>query len=91
MGGTLKDNAAWKIVQAATEGGYAIPAICLYNLEGIIASVRAAEAKKSPVILQLFPWAIEYADGLILHAAAEAAKNAKVPVAVHVRPFHSLS
>lgn len=78
------NNRAKAIVDAAAAGGWAVPAMCLYNVEGIIASVRAAEAKNSPVILQLFPWAIEYADGLLLHAAAEAAKNAKVPVAVHM-------
>ncbi|KAF2770911.1 tagatose 1,6-diphosphate aldolase [Teratosphaeria nubilosa] len=79
-----KKNKALAIVDAAANGGYCIPAICLYNLEGIIASVRAAEAKSSPVILQLFPWAVEYADGLLVHAAAEAAAKAKVPVAVHM-------
>lgn len=78
------NNRAKAIVDAAAAGGWAVPAMCLYNVEGIIASVKAAEAKDSPVILQLFPWAIEYADGLLLHAAAEAAKNAKVPVAVHM-------
>lgn len=78
------NNRAKAIVDAAAAGGWAVPAMCLYNLEGILASVRAAEKKDSPVILQLFPWAVEYADGLLLHAAAEAAKNAKVPVAVHM-------
>ncbi|KAK3676261.1 hypothetical protein LTR78_004011 [Recurvomyces mirabilis] len=78
------NNRAKAIVDAAAAGGWAVPAMCLYNLEGILASVRAAEAKDSPVILQLFPWAVEYADGLLVHAAAEAARNAKVPVAVHM-------
>ncbi|VUC36204.1 unnamed protein product [Clonostachys rosea] len=77
-------NRALAIVDAAAAGGYAVPAMCCYNVEGIIASVRAAEAKKSPVIIQLFPWAIEFADGLLLHAAKEAADKAKVPVAVHM-------
>ena len=45
----LSQNRALKIVSAAVKGGYAVPAICCYNLEAIIASVRAAEAKKSPV------------------------------------------
>lgn len=80
----LRNNKAYKIVKAATDGGYAVPAICCYNLEGILASVRAAEAKHSPVIIQLFPWAIQYADGLLVHAAAEAAAKASVPVAVHM-------
>lgn len=77
-------NKALAIVDAAAANGYAIPAICCYNIEGIIASVKAAEAKTSPVIIQLFPWAIEYADGLLLHAAREAADKASVPVAVHM-------
>ena len=80
----LRENKAYKIVEAASKGGYAIAAICCYNVEGILASVRAAEAKKSPVLIQLFPWAIEYADGILVHAAAEAAANASVPVAVHM-------
>ncbi|KAK5090781.1 hypothetical protein LTR05_000958 [Lithohypha guttulata] len=77
-------NKAYQIVEHAHKGGYAVPAICCYNIEGILASVRAAEAKKSPVLVQLFPWAVEYADGVLVHAAAEAARNASVPVAVHM-------
>lgn len=80
----LKQNKAFKIVEAAAAGGYCVPAICCYNLEGILASIRAAEAKKSPVIVQLFPWAVEYANGILVHAAAEAAADASVPVAVHM-------
>lgn len=80
----LRTNKAYNIVEAAAKGGYCVPAICCYNIEGILASVRAAEAKKSPVIVQLFPWAVEYADGILVHAAAEAAANASVPVAVHM-------
>ncbi|KAK5245595.1 hypothetical protein LTS06_009013 [Exophiala xenobiotica] len=80
----LSQNRALKIVSAAAQGGYAVPALCCYNLEAIIASVRAAEAKRSPMIIQLFPWAVTYADGLLVHAAAEAADKASVPVAVHM-------
>ena len=58
--------------------------MCCYNLEGILATVRAAEAKRSPALIQLFPWSIEYADGLLLHAAAEAADKATVPIGVHM-------
>lgn len=80
----LSQNRALKIVKKAAAEGYAVPALCCYNVEAIIAGVRAAEAKNSPVIIQLFPWAVTYADGLLVHAAAEAADNAKVPVAVHM-------
>jgi fructose-bisphosphate aldolase, class II len=59
-------------------------AMCCYNLEGILATVRAAEAKKSPAMILLFPWAIKYADAHLVNCAALAAKNAKVPVTVHM-------
>lgn len=84
MAPDLSQNRALKIVAAAVKGKYAVPAICCYNVESIIASVRAAEAKKSPVIIQLFPWAVTYADGILVHAAKEAADTASVPVAVHM-------
>jgi fructose-bisphosphate aldolase class II len=80
----MAKNRALAIVDAAAAGGYGVPALCCYNLEGIMASIRAAEAKKSPVIIQLFPWAIEFADGLLVHAAKEACDKASVPAAVHM-------
>jgi fructose-bisphosphate aldolase class II len=80
----LAQNKAKAIVDAAYFGKYCIPAVCCYNLESIIATVRAAERKQSPCLIQLFPWSIEYADGLLLHAAAEACSKASVPMAVHM-------
>ncbi|KAL3476057.1 ketose-bisphosphate aldolase [Aspergillus californicus] len=80
----LKENRSLDIVNHAAANHYAIPAMCCYNVEGILATVRAAEAKRSPAMIQLFPWAIHYADGVLLHAAAEAARNASVPVTVHM-------
>lgn len=77
-------NKMTDMVAQAASGGYGIVATCCYNLEGILATVRAAEAQSSPAIIQLFPWAVEYADGLLVHAAAEAARNAKVPIFVHM-------
>ncbi|CAI6097312.1 unnamed protein product [Clonostachys chloroleuca] len=77
-------NRALDIVNTAAAGGYAVPAMCCFNLEGILATVKAAEAKRSPAIIQLFPCAIEFADGLLIHAAKEAADKASVPVAVHM-------
>ncbi|EHK18619.1 uncharacterized protein TRIVIDRAFT_59353 [Trichoderma virens Gv29-8] len=77
-------NRAKVIVDAAYEGGYAIPAVCCYNLKAVVATIRAAEAKRSPALIQPFPWSIEYADGLLLHAAAEAADKASVPIGVHM-------
>lgn len=46
--------------------------------------VKAAERRKSPLIIQLFPWAITSSNGILVHAAAQAARQASVPVAVHL-------
>jgi len=46
--------------------------------------VRAAEAKRSPAMILLFPWALQYADSLLCHLAASAARGASVPVTVHM-------
>lgn len=72
------------VLDHAFENRYGVPAMCCYNVEGIIATVRAAEAKRSPAMILLFPWAVQYADGLLAHAAAEAAAKATVPVTVHM-------
>ena len=85
----LKDNRATAILDAALAGGYGVPAMCCYNVEGILATVRAAEQKKSPAMVLLFPWAVHYADGILIHAAAEACRNAKVPVTVHGDHFQT--
>lgn len=54
------------------------------QIEHIIAFVAAAEAKRSPLILQMFPWAITFSSGLLVHAASQAAKSATVPISVHL-------
>ena len=57
-----------------------------YNIEGILATVRAAESKRSPAMLLLFPWAQTYsgASHVLAHAAAQAARSASVPITVHL-------
>ncbi|KAJ5091967.1 fructose-bisphosphate aldolase [Penicillium alfredii] len=80
----LKDNRAARILDHAAANGYGVPGMCCYNVEGILATVRAAEAKRSPAMILLFPWAVHYADGILVHAAAEAAQKASVPVTVHM-------
>lgn len=84
MAADLSQNKAIKLVKHAAANKYAICATCCYNVEGILASVRAAEALRAPLIIQLFPWAIEFADGVLIHAAREAADNASVPIALHM-------
>ncbi|KAF7550677.1 hypothetical protein G7Z17_g5555 [Cylindrodendrum hubeiense] len=79
-----EQNKTYQILKAAEEGGYGVIAAIAYNIEHVIAFVRAAEAKRAPFIIQVFPWAITATDGLLIHAAAQAAKNASVPIAVHL-------
>lgn len=77
-------NKTYQILKAAEEGGYGIVAPIAYNIENILAFIRAAEAKRSPLIIQVFPWAITFSSGLLIHAAAHAAREATVPVAIHL-------
>ncbi|KAK7953122.1 tagatose 1-6-diphosphate aldolase [Apiospora saccharicola] len=79
-----KDNQTYKILRDAEKGGYGVVAPIAYNIECILAFIRAAEAKRAPFIIQVFPWAITYSDGLLVHAAAKAARDASVPVAIHL-------
>jgi fructose-bisphosphate aldolase class II len=78
------NNKTYQILKASEEGGYGIVAPIAYNIEHILAFVRAAEAKRSPLIIQVFPWAITFSDGLLIHAAAKAASQASVPIAIHL-------
>lgn len=73
-----------RILNAARDGGYVVPAMCCYNIEAIIATIRAAEAAQSPVIVILFPWAMEYANTTLVRAAANACREAQVPASLHL-------
>ncbi|KAF4928124.1 putative fructose-bisphosphate aldolase [Colletotrichum viniferum] len=80
----LKANKALDILHKAAEGRYGVLAATVYNVEQIIGVVRAAERKRSPLIIQLFPWLISLSNGVLVHTAAQAAKQATVPIAVHL-------
>ena len=54
-----------------------------YNIEQLTALVRAAEAKRSPLIIQLFPSTLKQLPTLA-HAAAAAVKSASVPLSLHI-------
>ncbi|KAM0418434.1 hypothetical protein ACHAPD_004793 [Fusarium lateritium] len=61
---------------ATEEGGYGAVAPIVYNIEHILAFVQAAEVKRSPLVIQFFPGAITFSKGLLVHAAAHAAREA---------------
>ena len=84
MLGELKNNIAVKILTAAESGSYGVPGVVAYNLETIVACKRAAENKKSPLQILLFPWAMTYADSLLVNLAADACRSATVPMSLHL-------
>ena len=91
MSNNLHNNKAKIILDAAASGNYAIPAICVYNMEGILATVAACEARRSPGMILLFPWAQEYSSLALAALASHCAKAAKVPITVHLDHAQSAS
>lgn len=78
------DNTTLKILRAAEDGKYGVLSTIAYTLDHVIAMIKAAENKKSPLIIQMFPWAIVHSDGHLVRCAAMLAKKASVPVAIHL-------
>jgi fructose-bisphosphate aldolase, class II len=73
-----------QILKAAENGKYGVLAAIAYNIEQILGLVRAAEQARSPLIIQFFPWAIKFSDGILIDAAAKAARKASVPISIHL-------
>ncbi|KAK4547357.1 hypothetical protein LTR36_001013 [Oleoguttula mirabilis] len=80
----LSSNKTVQILSDAEKGGYGVLAAIVYNIEQIIALVKAAESTRSPLIIQVFPWAITFSNGLLVRTAAIAATDASVPIAIHL-------
>jgi fructose-bisphosphate aldolase class II len=69
----------------ARKHGYAIGAFNVQNLESVSAIAEAAAEEKSPVIMQITPSVIKYADlAYISNLVKTAAQLAPVPVAMHL-------
>lgn len=74
-----------EMFKKAYEGGYAIGAFNINNMEILQAVVNAAKAKKSPVILQCSTGAIKYAGPKYLKAMVDAAvADTGVDLALHL-------
>ena len=73
------------ILRAARLGGYAAPAFNVFNLEMLQAAIRAAEAERAPVIVQVSPRSVDYAGLRPLAALAHAlAGEVRIPVVLHL-------
>lgn len=69
----------------AQQGGYAVGAFNVENMEMVQAVIEAAEEEKAPVILQTTPSTLRYASTGLFHAmAAQLAEKVQVPVALHL-------
>lgn len=73
-----------ELLEAAREGGYAVGGFNVYNLEGARAVVGAAEAERSPVMLQIHPSALRHGGPPLVALCLSAAREAAVPVGVHL-------
>lgn len=69
----------------AQAGHYAVGAFNVENLEFVMAVIRAAEDRRSPVIMQTTPGTVKYANLDYFAALCRvAAEEASVPVAIHL-------
>ena len=73
------------MLERAREGHYAVGAFNVESLEFVMAVIRAAEERRSPVIMQTTPGTVKYANlDYFVAMARAAAENASVPVALHL-------
>jgi tagatose 1,6-diphosphate aldolase GatY/KbaY len=73
-----------ELLETARRNCYAIGAFNVYNLEGVKAVVSAAEAGRSPAMLQLHPSALKYGSSPLVALCLEAADSSIVPISVHL-------
>src|SRR5690625_841443 len=73
-----------EILAAAREGGYGVGAFNTNNMEITQAILSAAEETRSPVILSLSEGALKYGGNTLAELVVRMARDATVPVAVHL-------
>ncbi|CUQ10893.1 class II aldolase, tagatose bisphosphate family [Clostridium baratii] len=80
-----------EMLKKAQEGGYAVPAFNIHNLETLQVVIETAAELRSPVILAGTPSTIKYAGGEYIVAMAEvAAKEYDIPIAIHLDHFEDV-
>ncbi len=73
------------VLDLAEKGNFCIPAFNVYNMESVMGAIKAAEAKRAPVILQVYPRLMKEETGIYLSPiVVAAAHNATVPVCFHL-------
>ena len=80
-----------EMLKKAQDGGYAVPAFNIHNLETLQVVIETAAELRSPVILAGTPSTIKYAGGEYIVAMAEvAAKEYDIPIAIHLDHFEDI-
>lgn len=80
-----------QLFRRALKEGFAVGAFNVENMEMVQAVVEAAKELKAPVIMQTTPSTLKYADTDLFFANAQAAaKNADVPIVIHLDHGSSL-
>lgn len=77
------------LLNRALHGGYAVPAFNFYNMETLIAVLRAATITHSPVIVAVSESALKYMTPDVLMGMIRGAKYKKNQVALHLDHGHS--
>ncbi|MBI4140291.1 class II fructose-1,6-bisphosphate aldolase [Candidatus Woesearchaeota archaeon] len=73
------------LLYKSNKNNYAVGAFNVNNMEVLEAVIRAAESRKSPVIIQTSEGAISYAGLKILFSMIKTAvENSKIPAAIHL-------
>lgn len=73
-----------KLLMDARKAGYAVGAFNVYNLEGILAVIKAAEENKTPAIIQFHPAAVNLGGSALIGAAIRSAEESKIELGVHL-------
>lgn len=79
----IKLSSTKELLINAENGGYAVGAFNVYNLEGVQAVISAAEEEQSPAILQIHPGALKQGGLPLVSGCIAAAEQASVPITVH--------
>lgn len=73
------------VLRLATEKKFGVPAINVFNYETVLWAIKAAEAEKMPIIIQLYPgFAGHIPLKYVAFFAKDMAEKANVPVSVHL-------
>jgi len=81
---------AREMLAAARDGGYAVPAFNVHNLEFVEAVVAAAEEERAPVFVAITESSLAYAGDALARLALDIIGAAAVPLALHLDHGSSL-